>query len=102
MFGTVKLKRNRLVDRHSHGLGCRIAVVAGVDCDGLQLHVSISLSHRSTYYFAVVATLRTGTDAGFLESDFVRALVSARAAKPAPHANRMTGPKLLFAASPAK
>ena len=53
-------------------------------------------------HFAVVAALRTGTDADWLASDFVRARVTVRAAKPAPNANRMTGPKLLAAATPAK
>src|ERR1700678_3245374 len=53
-------------------------------------------------HFAVVATLRTGTGAGSFASDRVRARVSVRAAKPAPKANRITGPKLLAAAPPAK
>jgi hypothetical protein len=48
------------------------------------------------------AARATEIDARFLDTDFARARVSVRAAKPAPNANRMTGPKLFAAATPAK
>ena len=40
MLRAVKFKRHRLIDRYSYGLGVGVAVVAGVNGDGLSLHAS--------------------------------------------------------------
>ncbi len=50
MLGTIEFESNRLIDRHRHGLGGGIAVIAGVNRDGLSLHASRSLSNRSTTF----------------------------------------------------
>src|SRR5580693_7098361 len=55
------------------------------------------LAPKQSSHFAVVAMLRTGTDDASFENDFARAPVIVRAAKPAPKANRITGPKLFAA-----
>ena len=38
MLRAVEFERDRLIDRHSHGLRCGITVVANVNGDGLSLH----------------------------------------------------------------
>jgi hypothetical protein len=53
-------------------------------------------------YSVMVATPEEGTDAGFRASDFTTLCVSRFAAKPAPKAKRITGPKLFAAAIPTK
>lgn len=51
---------------------------------------------------AIVDMREAGTDAGFRASDFIIVCVTRFAAKPAPKAKRITGPKLLAAAIPTK
>ena len=111
MFGAVELKRDSLVDRHGDSFGRGIAIVAGVNRNGLSLH---SLTNQTvvtprrmrispiSVYFELAATLRTGMVALSRDADFASARVTVRAAKPAPNANRITGPKLFAAATPAK
>jgi hypothetical protein len=53
-------------------------------------------------YSVIVATPEARTDAGFRASDFKTVCVIRFAAKPAPNAKRITGPKLLAAAIPTK
>ena len=42
----IKLERNRLIDRHCHGLGRGIAVVAYVNRDGLSFHAFCGLTRN--------------------------------------------------------
>ena len=121
MLRAVKLESDRLIDRDRHRLGCRVAVVAHVNCDGLSLHslhrISTSAesadssihernagSSPSDRECSVVEgiTLGPGMLMESAGSDFNIVRVSVRAANPAPKANRMTGPKLLAAATPIK
>jgi len=53
-------------------------------------------------YSVMVATPEDRTGVGFRASDLNTVCVSRFAAKPAPNAKRITGPKLLAAAIPTK
>src|SRR5277367_5818252 len=115
MFRAFEFKPDRLINRNGHGLSRRIAVVAGVNGDGLSFHactfgdIGLILLIRSYDPEAAPAFSRcsgtlisrsscwraTETDARPRTNDFPTARVRVRAAKPAPKANRITGPKLL-------
>src|SRR5438876_1172474 len=51
----IEFKRNRLIDRHSHGLRCGITVVANVNGDGLSLHAYTN-SKREGFMCSKTAT----------------------------------------------
>src|SRR5271157_611258 len=69
---------------------------------GLRARIGEVVVLPKRIYFVVAATFVTGKDARSRERDFAMVRVRVRAAKPAPNANRMTGPKLLAAATPTK
>ena len=104
MFGAVKLEGDRLIDGYRDGFRRGVTVVTSVNGDRLSLHSlskenAMRLTNRSgSVHFALL----TGTEVVSREADFASARVTVRAANPAPNANRMTGPKLLAAATPAK
>src|ERR1700690_1945654 len=102
VFRAVKLESDGLVDRHGHGLCGGVAVIPRVNCNGLKLHASAFPHRFEPVHFTVVATLRTPIDDGLCAIALAMVSVSRRAAKPAPKAKRITGPKLAAAASPAK
>src|ERR1700691_5777665 len=104
MFRTIKLESDSLVDRDSHSFRRGIAIVPCVDRDRLKLHAFINLPKTDRCdYFPAVAAFEAGTDARLSEKKaLASARVTRRAANPAPKANRITGPKLLAAASPTK
>src|SRR5580704_8176190 len=123
----VKLERDCLIDRHGHGLRRGIAIIADVNRYRFSLHALHILGAakiaagalilcasraiapeanadrlRSPAHSAIVDIREAATRAGFRASNFAMACVSRCAAKPAPKAKRITGPKLFAAAIPTK
>jgi hypothetical protein len=87
-----------------HILGVKkIAQMALIRCASRSTALNIAArALRRTAHSAIVDIRDAGTDVAFRASDFIIVWVRRLAAKPAPNAKRITGPKLFAAAIPTK